>query len=195
MALHIRVDCHNVIGWRLGLKSMRTPPTHYFLESSGRAAFIGTMTRGGPTVGYKWTSWVWGTTGWSWRLPENYPSFRGIYGIYLKRIKQNWKMSTWNWWVLESLESDRLCPNISRIPMGTHAPTTPKFLSGSSREIVGDCVEKKMLAHHFSQCYSRRCRRMVLVLASLIIPSPLYDHLIRRRISTLRMNKIFIRTS
>ena len=34
--------------------------------------------------------------------------------------------------------------------------------SGSSREILGDYVEKHMLVHHFSHYSSRRCRRMVL---------------------------------
>ena len=30
--------------------------------------------RGEPAVSYKWTGWVWGITGWSWRLQENYRS-------------------------------------------------------------------------------------------------------------------------
>ena len=43
------------------------------------------------------------------------------------------------------------------IVVGSHAPITPNFPSGSSREIVGDDVEKYMLAHHFSHYYRRRC--------------------------------------
>ena len=37
-----------------------------------------------------------------------------------------------------------------------HAPITPNFPSGSGREIVGDYVEKWMLAHHFSHYHKRR---------------------------------------
>ena len=38
MALHILVDHQNVADWRLVLNYMRTPPTHYYLKSSGQAA-------------------------------------------------------------------------------------------------------------------------------------------------------------
>ena len=34
--LYILVDHHNVVGWRLVLNYMQTPPTHYYLESSGK---------------------------------------------------------------------------------------------------------------------------------------------------------------
>ena len=33
--LHILANHQNVVGWWLVLKYMQTPPTHYFLESSG----------------------------------------------------------------------------------------------------------------------------------------------------------------
>ena len=36
--LHILVGRHNVVNWRLVIIYMRVPPTHYYLESSGRAA-------------------------------------------------------------------------------------------------------------------------------------------------------------
>ena len=42
MALHILVDHHNVVSWRLVLIYMRTPPTHYYLESSGRVTYMET---------------------------------------------------------------------------------------------------------------------------------------------------------
>ena len=35
MVLHILADCHNVVGWRLVLNYMQTPPTHHYLDSSG----------------------------------------------------------------------------------------------------------------------------------------------------------------
>jgi hypothetical protein len=40
--LHILVDHHNVVGWRLVIIYMRTPSTHYYLESSGQATYKGT---------------------------------------------------------------------------------------------------------------------------------------------------------
>ena len=42
ITIHVLVDCQNVVGWHLTLKYMRTPPTHYFVESSGRAAYMET---------------------------------------------------------------------------------------------------------------------------------------------------------
>ena len=42
-ALHILADCQNVIGWRLALNYMYTPPTYYYLESSGQAAYMETL--------------------------------------------------------------------------------------------------------------------------------------------------------
>ena len=42
MALHILVSHQNVVGWQLVLIYMRTPPTHYYLEPSGRAAWMET---------------------------------------------------------------------------------------------------------------------------------------------------------
>ena len=39
MVLHILVDHQNVVGRRLVLNYIRTPHTHYYLESSGRAAY------------------------------------------------------------------------------------------------------------------------------------------------------------
>jgi hypothetical protein len=47
---------------------------------------------------------------------------------------------------------DELRPVVSQ----THAPITTKSPSSSNREIVGDYVEKWMLTHHFSQCYSHK---------------------------------------
>jgi hypothetical protein len=35
MVLHILADYHNVVGWQLVLNYMQTPPTHYYLDSSG----------------------------------------------------------------------------------------------------------------------------------------------------------------
>ena len=40
--LHILADQQNVVGWRLALKYMGTPMTHYFLESSGQVAYMET---------------------------------------------------------------------------------------------------------------------------------------------------------
>ena len=33
-ALHILADHQNLVGWQLVLNYMRTPPTHYLVESS-----------------------------------------------------------------------------------------------------------------------------------------------------------------
>ena len=52
-----------------------------------------------------WTSWVWETTRWSSMLLGNYPTglISGIYRMYLKRIKNNRKLTTrtyrsgWTW--------------------------------------------------------------------------------------------------
>jgi hypothetical protein len=42
-----------------------------------------------PAVSYRWTGWVWGKTGWSSRLPENYLTFTtGIIRLY------HWPSST-----------------------------------------------------------------------------------------------------
>ena len=41
-ALYSLVDCENVVGWQLVLNFMRTPPTNYYLESSGQAAYMET---------------------------------------------------------------------------------------------------------------------------------------------------------
>ena len=35
-SLHIVADCQHVVGWWLALKYVQTPPTDYFLESSGQ---------------------------------------------------------------------------------------------------------------------------------------------------------------
>ena len=51
------------------------------------------------------------------------------------------------------------------------APITPNFLFGSNRGIVGDYVEKWMLAHHFSHYFSRRCCQSVPQVANVINPS------------------------
>jgi hypothetical protein len=42
MALHILVGHQNVVGWQLVLIYMRTPPTHYHLDSNGQATYIET---------------------------------------------------------------------------------------------------------------------------------------------------------
>ena len=42
MALHILVGHHNVVGWWLVLIYMRTPPLHFYLESSGQVAYMET---------------------------------------------------------------------------------------------------------------------------------------------------------
>ena len=41
--LHILADRQNAVGWRFEFNYMQTPPTHYHLESSGRAAYIDTQ--------------------------------------------------------------------------------------------------------------------------------------------------------
>ena len=41
MVLHILVGHQNVVGWWLVLIYMQTPPTHYYLESRGRAVYMG----------------------------------------------------------------------------------------------------------------------------------------------------------
>ena len=56
----------------------------------------------------------------------------------------------------------------------THAPITPTVPSDSNRVIVGDYVEKYMLAHHFAHYYNWRCQRMVPELASVISTSAAY---------------------
>ena len=40
--LHIQADHQNVVGWWLELHYMQTPPTHYYLESSGWATYMET---------------------------------------------------------------------------------------------------------------------------------------------------------
>lgn len=45
MALYILADGHNVVGWWLVLKYMRTPLTHYYLESSGCAPYMETHSK------------------------------------------------------------------------------------------------------------------------------------------------------
>jgi hypothetical protein len=45
MALYILAYCHNVVGWHFVLNYMRTPPTHYYLESNDRAAYMETHTK------------------------------------------------------------------------------------------------------------------------------------------------------
>ena len=40
MALHILAAHQNVVGWQLVLNYMQTLPTHYFLESSRRVAYM-----------------------------------------------------------------------------------------------------------------------------------------------------------
>ena len=42
MDLHILVGHPDGVGWRLVLIYMRTPPTHYYLKSSGRVAYMET---------------------------------------------------------------------------------------------------------------------------------------------------------
>ena len=39
-----------MVGWRLALEYMRTPPTHFFLESSGRAAYMETYPKLPPVA-------------------------------------------------------------------------------------------------------------------------------------------------
>ena len=56
-------------------------------------------------------------------------------------------------------------------PLLSSAPITPTFLFGFSCEVVGDYVEKQILAHRFSHYYSWRCRRMMSTLAGAINPS------------------------
>ena len=41
-ALHILAGRHNVVGWQLVLNFMETPPTHYYLDSSGQATYMET---------------------------------------------------------------------------------------------------------------------------------------------------------
>ena len=54
---------------------------------------------------YRLTGWVWETTAWSWRLQENYRSFRAIYRIYPNSMKENRSMSTFNQLDLQTLGS------------------------------------------------------------------------------------------
>ena len=42
MAFHILTDNQNVVGWQLVSNYMQTPPTHYYLESGGQAAYMET---------------------------------------------------------------------------------------------------------------------------------------------------------
>ena len=41
-ALYILVGHHNVFGWLLLLIYMKTPPTHYYLESCEKATYMET---------------------------------------------------------------------------------------------------------------------------------------------------------
>jgi hypothetical protein len=52
---------------------------------------------------YEWNNWVWETTNWSYVNITNHS--RWIYVVYLKLMKKNWKISTWNWLDLEILGS------------------------------------------------------------------------------------------
>ena len=61
--------------------------------------------QGEPAASYRRPSWVWGINGWSSRLQDNYHHFRGIYGIYLKLIKETERPQyvtgwTWKHWIL-----------------------------------------------------------------------------------------------
>ena len=70
---------------------------------------------GRNAVSRRWTGWVWEIASWSWRLQKFTNHLRGIYGIHLKWIKQNRKISTCNRVDLESLGSwPTLCPKTSR---------------------------------------------------------------------------------
>ena len=62
----------------------------------------------------------------------------------------------------------------------SHAPSTPNFPFGSSREIAGNYVKNKMMAHNFFHYYSRRCRRMVLELPGVIGPSDITSNLLNQ---------------
>ena len=55
----------------------------------------------------------------------------------------------------------------------SHAPITPNFPFGPSREIAEEYNKKQKMAHHFSHYYSRRCRRMVSELPGVIGPKKL----------------------
>jgi hypothetical protein len=45
MALYILVDLYKVVAWRVVLNYTQTPPTHYYLESSGQVAHIETHAK------------------------------------------------------------------------------------------------------------------------------------------------------
>jgi hypothetical protein len=42
MTLRILVDHHNVVRWLVVLNYMQSPPTHYYLVSSGQVAYMET---------------------------------------------------------------------------------------------------------------------------------------------------------
>ena len=71
--------------------------------------------QGTPAVSYKWTGWVWEITSRSWRLQENYWSFRGIYRIYPNLVKENRRMSTCNQLDFQTLGCQPVMPKISPI--------------------------------------------------------------------------------
>ena len=50
MAPHILANHRNVVGWRFVLNYMQTSLTHYFLESSGRAAYMETHPKSPTSV-------------------------------------------------------------------------------------------------------------------------------------------------
>ena len=57
MALHILVEHHNVVGWRDVLNYMRTPPTVYYLESTGQVAYMKTHPKGQTRPNVKGIWW------------------------------------------------------------------------------------------------------------------------------------------
>ena len=59
------------------------------------------------------------------------------------------------------------------------APIAPNFLFSSSREIAGDYVKKKVMAHQFSHYYSRKCRWCDRPLGTVRCDRPLRDNRLR----------------
>ena len=56
------------------LKVFLTKPTTYSnMDSQDKLTYFYAMNREEPAVSYKWTNWVWDTTGWSSKFQETLP--------------------------------------------------------------------------------------------------------------------------
>ena len=71
MALHILADRCNVVGWWLMLNYVQTLPTHFYLESSGRATYMETHPNSNTKI---FSTWRCLTPSWSCLTPTQISS-------------------------------------------------------------------------------------------------------------------------